>query len=117
MSNIAYVNSLSSSHKTSNVFGTLQILAGRSLLQFFKVAYKAVSDSSNLLVALFLEVFDRLCNDGIHSFPSMRVISITSLGQPFHDVEACGSVERNGVAVEQIWDQGEVSIGSKLIHH
>lgn len=47
----------------------------------------------------------------------MRVLAIAALRQPGHDIIVLGTVQRNWVPVEQIWDDGVVAIGGVLVCH
>lgn len=47
----------------------------------------------------------------------MSIIARTSLGQPSHEVEIILSIEGEGIAVEEVDDQGVVAVGGVLIGH
>lgn len=47
----------------------------------------------------------------------MGVISTRSLGQPSHKIEIIGSVQAQCIAIEQVRNDGVVSVGSELIGH
>lgn len=47
----------------------------------------------------------------------MRVLAVGSLRQPLHKVKVVGAVEREGVAVEDVNDQGIVAVGGELVGH
>lgn len=73
------------------------------------LATVAVADTANALDA---EVVAHLSNDLVNN-------GLCVLGQvvldPVHDLEALGAVQWHGVALEQIWDDGEVAGGGKLV--
>jgi hypothetical protein len=79
--------------------------------------YKAVSNTTNLLEALLLQVIETLLDNRVDSFESMRILPIRALSQPFHNVKALRSVEGNWVAVKEIGDNGVIAIGSELVCH
>lgn len=73
------------------------------------LATVAVADTANALDAkVVAQLSNDLVNDGL-----------CVLGQvvldPVHDLEALGAVQWHGVALKQIWDDGEVTCGSKLV--
>lgn len=85
------------------------------------VAYlspEAVTKSTELLDAVFLfQGLDRVEDDGVNSLLGMGIVTSRAFGHPGHEVKVARSVERDGVAVEGINDQGEVAIGGELISH
>jgi hypothetical protein len=72
---------------------------------------KAVTDRSNLLEAFLLaEVLDAGLDDWVDLLEGVWVVTVGTLGQPAHDVKVVWAVERNWVAVEQIWHDGVVAL-------
>lgn len=47
----------------------------------------------------------------------MWIVARRSFGEPGHEVEVLGAVEREGIAIEDVNDQSQVAVGSKLICH
>jgi hypothetical protein len=79
---------------------------------------KAVSQAAKLLDTIFLlQGLDSFEDNGVDGLLGVGVVALGALGQPGHEVEALGAVQGNGVAVEDINDQGEVAISGKLVGH
>jgi len=115
--NVSDINSLALWQETNDVLGTLHINVSIHYLRKLIRTYKAVSNTSNLLESLLLQIVETLLDDRVDSFESMGVLSINTFLQQFHDLESLRSVERNWVSIEQIRKDGIVSIGGVLIGH
>lgn len=76
---------------------------------------KAVADSANLLDAQVLQSLDALHNDGVNSRGSVRVFATRALGDPFHKVKVSLAVQRQRIAVEDVWNQHGVSLGGVVV--
>jgi hypothetical protein len=79
--------------------------------------YEAIANSANPLEALLLQILNRLLHNRIHGLISMRVVAISSLCQPLHNIKPRRGVQADGIAIEQVRHEGIVSIGSELISH
>lgn len=91
MSNITNVNPTTLSHVSDSVLGT-----------------KAVTDAANLGVSLFLQVFHGQVHNWLDLVNRM-------VGDPSWEIEVVWSLEGQSITAEQVWHNGEVSIGSVLV--
>src|SRR5450756_2251113 len=79
--------------------------------------YKAIPNTANLLEPLLLQPCDALLNNRIHILGRMWIIAPSSLRQPLHQIEISRSIDLQRIAVEQIRDDGVVSVGGELVGH
>lgn len=70
-----------------------------------------------MLDAHVLEGLDTLDSDGVNVFLGMGVVAIGTLAQPLHQVEAWRLVQRDRIAVEQVHDNGQISLLGKEVGH
>jgi hypothetical protein len=78
---------------------------------------KTVSNSTNLLESFLLQVFNGSFDDSIDLSGGMWVIATSSLREPGHEIESLWNVQAKCISVEEIGDDGVVSIGCILISH
>jgi len=80
---------------------------------------EAVAQAAELLDAVVvLERLDGGQDDGVDVFLGVGVVAGSALGQPAHKVKAVtDGVEGEGVAVEDVDDEGDVAVGGELIGH
>lgn len=76
---------------------------------------EAVADSANLLDAQVPESLDALHDNGVNSRGSVRVVATGALGDPFHKVKLALAVQRQRIAVEDVWQQHGVSLSGKVV--
>lgn len=77
---------------------------------FTHLGAEAVADSTDLGDAQITQRLDTLEDNGVHSLGIV-------LAQPGREVEAVGTVQRQGVAVEEIRDEGHVALGGEVVGH
>ena len=100
MCTITDIDALALSHKSYNVFRA-----------------KAVTSTTDLGEALVLEVGDAFLENGIDGFREVRVLAVTAFGHPSHEVEVARAIKREGVAVEEVDNEGVVAVSGELVGH
>lgn len=78
---------------------------------------EAVSHGADLLEALLLQPIQAELHDRVNGLLGMGVLPVRASTQPLHEVEAGGHGHGDGVAVEDIHDNGVVTVGGELIGH
>lgn len=78
---------------------------------------EAVADSTNVLDAHVADGLDGLDDDGVNSLLGVRVVAAAAVRDPLAQLEALGAVERDGVAVEEVDDDGQVAALGKGVGH
>ena len=77
---------------------------------------EAVSYSTNLCDSvLLLQCLDAVHHDRVNGSLGMRVLAVGTLLEPLHEVESLRAVEGDGIAVEHVEEQSQITIGGKLI--
>jgi hypothetical protein len=82
------------------------------------ITYEAIPHTSDLLNALLLsQILNHTLNDWVDMLERMRILPITALRQPLHNIKVRRSVNLQCIAIEDIRYNCVVAIGSKLISH
>lgn len=82
------------------------------------VAYlcaEAVANGSDSLDAQILERLDGIEDDGVDGRGSVRVVTSRALGDPGRKVKVASSVQLEGIAVEDVWEQDSVALSGKVV--
>jgi hypothetical protein len=87
----------------------------RGILMSAYLGTEAVANSTNLLDAQIPEILDALHNNGVNSRGSVRVVAGWALGDPFEKVKVALAVQRQRVAVEDVWQQHGVALSGKVV--
>lgn len=78
---------------------------------------EAVAQGADLGEALVLEVLEGELDDGVDGLLGVGVLAVRAASEPLHEVEVGGAVEREGVAVEDVDDEGVVAVGGEVVGH
>ena len=98
MSHIAHVDIPVHAHVTHHVLGS-----------------ETVAYAADALEACFLaHVLDQRLSDGLNVFHCVGFAAVLAL-EPGLQVEVRGSVQGDGIALEDIWDVGHVAVFCKLV--
>jgi len=77
---------------------------------------KAITDRPEFGHAvLLLQILDGGLDDRVDSLDRVRVLAIRAMVEPLHEIETFRSVERQGISVEHVDDDGVVAVGGELV--
>lgn len=77
---------------------------------------EAVSYSTDLCDSvLLLQCLDAVHHDRVNESLGVRVLAVGPLLEPLHEVESLRAVEGDGIAIEHVEKQRQITIGGKLV--